>query len=305
MASISDTTSISTRRKPKVTYKSPCEGEPYSLRPFQLSPIAPSKSVNDSTKSDSINHATHQTALHAPFTTMCPKSPLTLPLPLYHPLGCLALSSPPLDPTSFGLPMLTNPEEALRRSSGRARRPVAKLRDAEEASDLLTTSGAITMVATREIQEKPSPRKRRLAGAKRRRRDADDGDAAYPTKRARPLRAGAELHVDDGSVLDQSMQASEYAAVPEREHTPDATDNQHPERRSTRSWALTKRRGSDASECTSTSLGVAGLPRDSESVNVEKVHVDEHRVHHDAITADGDNEEKEEGELSEDGPPIA
>ena len=54
-------------------------------------------------------------------------------LPLYHPLGRLALSLPDLDPTAFGLPApAVIIDDPTRRSSNRARRPAPKVRDANE-----------------------------------------------------------------------------------------------------------------------------------------------------------------------------
>lgn len=143
------------------------------------------------------------------------------PLPLYHPLGNLALSLPGLDPSDFGLPSNINIDGSdnrlrqngtSRRASSRARRPAAKLRDRDrdngeederlsavvDATSLVNGTAAAgaaaaAVAAIRKAAEpqvrSASPRKRRAAagGGKRRRKDLDDGDSAYPNppKRSR------------------------------------------------------------------------------------------------------------------------
>lgn len=117
------------------------------------------------------------------------------PLPLYHPLAPLALSLPDLDPALFGLPNSLNIDDtdlhsdAVRRSSSRARRPAAKLRDRDHADDHPTPLPTPSdMTPTQERDSARNPRKRRAgggngasgAGSKRKRKDVDDGDATYP-----------------------------------------------------------------------------------------------------------------------------
>ena len=110
----------------------------------------------------------------------CPQSP---PLPLFHPLGKLAMSLPPLDPTAHGLPLLAIPDDLQdkRRSIHGAGK---RSREAEDDGECIRQGmSAVAAVAAR---EKASPRKRRTGGGnKRRRKDGDDGDASYPAKRTR------------------------------------------------------------------------------------------------------------------------
>jgi len=222
------------------------------------------------------------------------------PLPLYHPLGRLALSLPPLDPSQFGhsAPISIDDSDSGRRSSARSRRPAAKLRDAEEDElpirPPISKVSAIAAVAAREIKEKASPRKRRGgggAGAKRKRKDVDDGDATYPAKRTRNPRGAGNLLAEDGSPSESVV------PLPEVTPTPEPTgelqdDSKRPERRSTRSSGASKRRDSSVSSSASASVGVRGVSK----VNGTVVpHVDPGEV---GETKEG----KEEGEVSEEAP---
>ncbi len=182
-------TTVESRRKPQITYKSPSVGELPSLRlPTDHTVALPISSC-----------ARHNgDELITPHSPLChySKNPLELPLPLYHPFGHLALSLPPLDPSSLGLPVLPRSGNTIRQSANRARRPAPKLRDLgyEEDSNIDSISTAVVAIT---VRGGPSPRKRRMAGSRRRRREMDDGDATYPAKRARLPRISAEDHVDD------------------------------------------------------------------------------------------------------------
>jgi len=115
-------------------------------------------------------------------------------LPLYHPLGRLALSLPDLDPTAFGLPApAVIIDDPTRRSSNRARRPAPKVRDANEPAPSPAPSIDAVPEPSPEPKDKPAARRRRPAGSgnKRRRREVDDGDATYPAKRTRIPRSSA------------------------------------------------------------------------------------------------------------------
>jgi len=236
------------------------------------------------------------------------KYPMAPPLPLYHPLGRLALSLPPLEPSSFGhsTPISVDDSDSARRSSARSRRPAAKLRDAEEDDTpsrpaLISNVSAIAAVAAREIKEKTSPRKKRAgggAGAKRKRKDVDDGDATYPAKRTRIPRGASNL-AEEGSPTDDVVPLPEVTPTPE----PPAElqdDSKRPERRSTRSsGASLKRRDSSASEATSVSPSVPGTRGASKVNGPQPMNIDPP----DTETPNATGEVKEDGELSEEKTP--
>ncbi|KAJ7502762.1 hypothetical protein B0H11DRAFT_601488 [Mycena galericulata] len=293
----------SIRRKPMYTYRSP--------HPLVSSNVAMSLSTLSHTRLDSSAASTS-----TPKTTPAPttniivraglvprkKYPMAPPLPLYHPLGRLALSLPPLEPASFGhsTPISVDDSDSGRRSSARSRRPAAKLRDAEEDEvpsrpAPISNVSAIAAVAAREIKEKTtSPRKKRAgggAGAKRKRKDVDDGDATYPAKRTRNPRGVANL-AEEGSPSDSAVPLPEVTPTPEP--TPTA-DSSLPERRSTR--ASMKRRDSSASEATSVSPSVPGT-RSASKVNGTPPDEGESRN----LEGDTTKEGKEEGEVSEEAP---
>lgn len=174
------------------------------------------------------------------------------PLPVYHPLGRLALALPEIDLETLGLraPLPISIDDATRRSSSRPRRPAAKLRDA----DVEAPGGSPLAAPAEAPAEKPSPRKRRggpAGGARRRRREPEDVDGTYPAKRTRNARA-ADVDSPAGSV----------AAGADVEDVADAEEKAVPERRSTRSRAAAvkpaiTRRGSSASDGTQTSISVS------------------------------------------------
>ena len=95
------------RRKPKITYKSPSVGEP----------------TTDVIAHPSISYVGHNDdeLTMPPSLSRHSKNPSELPLPLYHPFGHLALSSPPLDLPSLGLPVLLGSRNTTRQSANRVR----------------------------------------------------------------------------------------------------------------------------------------------------------------------------------------
>lgn len=274
--------SISTmRRKPQITYQSPSsyyipsslriEGPARSSTNTNASSSTSSSSDSGSAtqhdkkrkakKADDENEQKKQTAERVRYT-MGP------PLPLYHPLGRLALSLPELDPTALGLPPL--PASDPRRSSARARRPPAKLRevDQEEAD----AAPAIAAAAPAEAREKASPKKkggaRPGAGVKRKRKEADE-DATYPAKKTRGGR-GDRPPSEAASPPETVMAPPE---PPSPEPVVEAPEEKKPERRSTRSARGTLlRRDSSASEATSVSASLvakapSGKSKGDESTN--------------------------------------
>lgn len=293
--------SPSIRRKPRNTYKSPSMGESYPIGPFLFTTVSQkfaSSSSSSSSSAESVKASTTQVQITT--STILPKRkkfPMGPPLPLYHPLGRLALSLPPLDPASVGLPTPVRSDDAGRRSSARARRPVAKLRDVEEESPILASVAPVVEV---EIRDKPSPRKRRAGGggvSKRKRKEVDDGDATYPAKRTRIPRGATNQNQagDEESPTESVMPVVEVTPTPEP--ISEAPEDKKPERRSTRARGSAKRRDSSASEAASSvSLGPGmGSIKEMDSMEVDKTP----DVGPSSPLNGGRTEEKEDGELSE------
>lgn len=219
------------------------------------------------------------------------------PLPLYHPLGRLALSLPELDPTTMNLPTPLAMDASGRRSSARARRPAAKLRDTDEMDDT-----ALSSSATRDTKEMihmkekvvGSPRKKRgsaagsAAGGKRKRKEVDDGDATYPAKRTTRVPRGANNNGRSATDEPNEEVSSPVPIVGEMEL--DEGKEKIPERRSTRSRSGLKRRDSSASEATTVSVVGGGKRRSVEDMDVDG----------EKEGSDGkESKAQEEGELSE------
>jgi hypothetical protein len=267
------TNSSVSRRKPQTTYRSPSLQFPNELciersgqsirtissglgpppppfaRPSQAPPVAGAPA-------------------NLPTASVKPKYPMKPPLPIYHPLGRLALSLPELD---FGAHMQSSlgpADDAARSAASRTRRPASGLRDADSAD----ASAPLAVPADAPPQlEKPSPRRRRNGGqtsSRRRRREPDDGDATYPAKRTRANRAPPVQPSDGGSPGNGGADAPDVDGSEE--------GTRAPERRSTRSRAaaqakqLPVRRNSSASDKTQTSVSVsiAGSQPRKEEVDV-------------------------------------
>lgn len=222
------------------------------------------------------------------------------PLPLYHPLGRLALSLPELDPATLGLPPLPTDDNS-RRSSARTRRPAAKLREADE--ERLSTPIA-SAVASNEPKEKASPRKkggaRPGAGMKRKRKDADE-DATYPAKKTRAPRGGSALA---RVTTSEAPSPPEVATPVAPENTIEAPEEKKPERRSTRSRGSLLRRDSSGSEATTTSVSaavntlVAGKGKSVDDVKRKSPIVDDGKSQNG--TGQGKANDKGEGVVAED-----
>jgi hypothetical protein len=203
------------------------------------------------------------------------KYPMGPPLPLYHPRGKLALSLPELDAAAFGLPAAGGGrvDDGGRRASARARRPAAKLRDADGEGEERVVVGELSesggggvdrteevvhvgvtgsgvVPPTRDARERTGTRKRRNGGGgRRKRREADDGDGTYPAKRPRNSARGAAA-AREGSAGVESAVAEDTVNVGGEV----AVEEKKPERRLTRSRGVPrKRRESSASETTATS----------------------------------------------------
>ncbi|KJA27762.1 hypothetical protein HYPSUDRAFT_34903 [Hypholoma sublateritium FD-334 SS-4] len=286
------------RRKPQVTYKSPsADDHAYiSLSLAQSrgsSPSSSSKVVTSSSSSDKGQQSQDSWTRR--------KHSAAPSLPLFHPYGRLALSLPPLDPTHYGLPILANPDKIESKPSLRTRRSPTKPREVEkETSPIAASVSAIAAVAAQEVKERASPRKRRAGGAKRKRKDPEDADATYPAKRTRHPRGANGQGVDDDSVAD-GPQPEEVEPVAEA--APELSDSA--KRRSTRGKGSIKRRDSSASETTSISgsanviSGNAAGPTDAtSSADADKTP----KAEDVAVDPAVDDDDKEEGELSEEQP---
>jgi hypothetical protein len=252
--------SSASRRKPQTTYRSPSVQFPNDLRierpghcirrsPSGHGPFPPP------TRS---SHAspTHGGAAGASVPApVKPKYPMKPPLPIYHPLGRLALSLPQLD-------FSVHPQGLLGQTDGgatsRSRRPVNRVRDAADTDSVDAGTPLVVPADAPIAPEKPSPRKRRNNGqssSRRRRRDADDGDATYPAKRTRANRAPAVPPSDGGSPGNGGADAADVDGSEE--------GMKASERRSTRSRAAAQakpppvRRNSSASDRTQTSVSVS------------------------------------------------
>ena len=266
------TNSSASRRKPQTTYRSPSlrfpsdlciEHSGHTIRPSPAGlgppPALPAR----------CSHAS-PTPTNVPIRIKYPMKP---PLPIYHPLGRLALSLPELDPSMRPPSSLNSPDEAMRGTASRPRRPAARGRDGADADNGDNGTPLPVPVEAPAPPDKPSPRKRRSGGqtnSRRRRREADDGDATYPAKRTRANRAPPVPASDSGS-LGNGADAVDADGTEEGVKAP--------ERRSTRSRAAAQvkpppiRRNSSASDRTQTSVSVSiagGQPR-KEDIDVTPV----------------------------------
>ncbi|VDB95903.1 unnamed protein product [Peniophora sp. CBMAI 1063] len=186
------------RRKPQRTFKSPSLNDDYGLRIEGDRPTNPKKARAVAQPEQPLAPAPPQ----APRESVYKYVPPTRPAPsLYHPLGPLAASLPPLslnasvvDPEE-PVPAVSTPQETV--APSRARKPAgAKARENDGTSPAPT--GTPTNGVENTKPDNKSPRKRRAGGAagsgtanggsvpaaqKRKRREPEDD--AYPAKRAR------------------------------------------------------------------------------------------------------------------------
>lgn len=254
------TNSSASRRKPQTTYRSPSLQFPNDLRiersghctrhsPSGHGPPALIRSSHTSPAPAGVSFPTN----NAPVK---PKYPMKPPLPIYHPLGRLALSLPQLDFAAH--PQSCQTDDAARGAASRSRRPVNRVRDAADTDSVDAGTPLAVPADAPILPEKPSPRKRRNGGqssSRRRRRDADDGDATYPAKRTRANRAPPVPPSDGGSPGNGGADAADVDGSEE--------GMKGSERRSTRSRAAAQakpalvRRNSSASDRTQTSVSVS------------------------------------------------
>ncbi|EDR11412.1 uncharacterized protein LACBIDRAFT_313550 [Laccaria bicolor S238N-H82] len=268
------------RRKPQFTYKSPSGVEDLLVPATRSSNVQSCASPELASRSSPLPPEITEGIIYCDTQRRkTRKCPVSRTLPLYHPLGRLALSLPLLDPSAYGLPIPTLTDESSRRLSGRTRRPVAKLRELEEDMAVpIPTVSSIAAVAAREVKERPSPRKRRAGGAKRKRKEVEDGDATYPAKRSRLLRGAA--NADEESPTEIEAAATDATPGPDETNTERRLQRFATTRltRSTRRPESRDRESRDSPESRDSSLS------DTASLKMK---------------TEANAQEKEEGELSE------
>jgi len=266
------TNSSASRRKPPTTYRSPSLQFPSDLciersgQCIRRSPSGHGPLPAPSTRSTRASPGHGGAGVPAPNipTAVKPKYPMKPPLPIYHPLGRLALSLPQLELGLHSQSSLNQTDDTTRSAAPRSRRPAARARDATDTDSVDAATPLTVSADPPAAPEKPSPRRRRNNGqsnSRRRRREADDGDATYPAKRTRANRAPAVAPSDGGSPGNGGADAADVDGSEE--------GIKAPERRSTRSRAAAQakppvRRNSSASDRTQTSVSVSiagGQPR--------------------------------------------
>lgn len=289
------------RRKPKFTYKSPIGGSDWNLLSSCATTVGNEKMSSISKQS---MMSPLENLISKDIRKVKRKRTAYRLLPLYHPQGSLALSLPPLDPTSFGLQNEIMSDEGGRRSSVRARRPAAKLRESEEEHpSTVLTPHVEPETVTQEVREKPSPRKRR-SGAnsmKRKRKEVDDGDATYPAKRTRFPRGATNHAQEDDEVMESVHPFVDTVLSPEPE--PEASDEkltEATEQISSVESSEPQDRRAIATKHVSDLLPV--LPTITEIDKTQRVFMKDNREFDNKIvTSNPVVEEKEEGEISEEG----
>ena len=153
----------------------------------------------------------------------------------------------------------------MRRSSARARRPAAKIREAEDEA-MMPAAGvsAIGAMGALDGKEKVSPRKRRTGGAvggmKRKRKEVDNGDATYPAKRTQNARGTGSAVTEDGTPPSESVVMAAVEVERNAEGAGSETqEDKKTERRSTRSRGELKRRDSSGSSTGSVSASMGSV----------------------------------------------
>ncbi|KAI8975899.1 hypothetical protein BD414DRAFT_497258 [Trametes punicea] len=266
------------RRKPAKVFKSPSADEPAESQGLNVS----RKRATPPYEKPSPRQSSAETGRSPPpslATVRRTAAQRKLPmLSLYHPLGPLAQSLPELDPELFGLPNSLNIEDpddqgkadAGGRSTSRGQRPAQKPREREIADGDTQSNGAATNGSGKPGEDaptrNPSPRKRRGGGAKRK-RNADDGDTAFPppAKRTRNPRGANNIPAAPSPLVSEAVVASdlvEDSAEGNAEAEEEAQEEapQAPKRSARTRKPRTrpaKRRGSSGSASTSTSVSIS------------------------------------------------
>ncbi|KAG7090827.1 hypothetical protein E1B28_009909 [Marasmius oreades] len=203
-------------------------------------------------------------------------------LPLYHPLGRLALSLPPLDPAKYGLPVLARPDTELIAQQAQLQNQQAISYSNGNTSWRTTPTGAEDggqTSTTTTTTEKASPRKRRNGGGggggggNRRKRKETEEDASYSAANKRP-------RYPRGANTNGSVNTEEDGPANGETVNVEEEEKRVVERRTTRSRA---RRDSTASETTSASTRAASAVRKEDG----------------EIESKRRSRSKEEGEVSE------
>jgi hypothetical protein len=266
-SSMSTDTRSCYRRKPLQTYKSPTADEQLSSGCSSSTTTTKSKSSTKSStqglgvkkdKDGAMRSTTNKGRKPILVQCRCPRSP---PLPLFHPLGKLARSLPPLDPTLYGLPVLAVPDGLEERQSGSGRKKNGvgtrkRSRDVEEDVSESTRQGN-GLSGDVAVAERTSPRKRRTGGGgnKRKRKDGEEADASYPAKKTRVPR-GSQNGGDDGddAVVEGQSNSNEVVG--------DVSDLVEKRRsRRNRGGTAAVRRESSESETTTGSVTAQGHER--------------------------------------------
>lgn len=168
-------------------------------------------------------------------------------------------------------------------------------------------------MAAHEIKEKASPRKRRTGGGKRKRKDAESFDTSYPAKRARAPRG-----ITASAVVEEDPPEEDPMVLEDVDRNEDE-DEIPVERRTTRSRAGTQIQdatgsGSEGGSSKSISPGAPEVPvtdsNGNHDVEMKKATPEPEEVDKRTTTEQDTSlqqvpcktqEEKEEGELSDDG----
>ncbi|KAK7035286.1 hypothetical protein VNI00_012053 [Paramarasmius palmivorus] len=263
----SATTVSSIRRKPQFTYQSPSANE--FREPTKL--IVHSKKPLTSSKPTTSPGPTLSTLKPPTPPSKTNTFPAGSSLPLYHPLGRLALSLPPLDPAKYGLPVPIRADpDLLPQPTSTANGKSPWQTTSSNASNRREPSAAVSAAAVEEpnassstLVDKPSPRKRRggPGGARKRRKEVDE-DASYPATAKRPRLPRGAASAANSNVEEDGEEASAAVA--------DATEERKPERRTTRSRGAAARRDSNASETSGSASNSVSVTRAASAVRKEE-----------------------------------
>ncbi|KAF8919986.1 hypothetical protein CPB85DRAFT_1276307 [Mucidula mucida] len=260
----------SIRRKPQYTYRSP-----QAASSWMPSPNASSSSSSSGSSQSPLEPPSPSKPSPIKTQGSLSKRPTALTLPLYHPLGRLALSLPPLNPTLFGFPATVCIDDDNLEGRVAPHTP-------EGVSETLSIS-TNTVVADLEVKEMHvvTPRKRR--GGKRKRKDPEEADATYPAKKTRQTRGQSNTsHVHEPSPL-----AEVRSVAPST--TPEPALSPEKKKRTTRSEGQSSRRSPNLGDGSPGSVSDV-IPERASDVEGPPVSLDATRS----------SSSKEEGEITDD-----